>query len=182
MIFDDIKQFLKKLFGTQKGASMAKSKMPKLDEIDIIVTKLPAPTTQWPQGYSFEMKRGSKYLGKKLEFQNHGHPGFIIYFSLQEGDPHHPTGCQFLPDLPGVMWVQQSDLPDPPCPRYPCTWEQFSAIDVVKNEDDEPNRGLIVSNRNDFQKMFAFTLRFEIPGYPDVVEFDPIGSNQNGGD
>ena len=69
MIFDDIKQFLKKLFGTQKGASMAKSKMPKLDEIDIIVTKLPAPTTQWPQGYSFEMKEDRNIWGRNWNFR-----------------------------------------------------------------------------------------------------------------
>lgn len=181
MSLSEIVQFIKHLFVSKNGGTkMAKSKKPVIDEIDIYVEKLSGPTPDWPQGYSFEMKRGSKGLGKKLDFKNNKHPGFIVIFNILESDPSNPTGCQFLPDPNDAMWVQPSGLPDPPCPTDPAHWSQFRAIDVVRNDQDEENRALIVSNRNDYVQMFAFTLRFEIPGYPKVVEFDPIGNNQNG--
>ena len=157
---------------------MAKAKKPKFDDIDVIVTKLNPPyPVEWPQGYQFEMDRGGTKLGKKLDFANNDHPGYIIFFNIV--DPGN-TGCQFLPDPEDALWVQESALPDPPCPNNAAYWDQVKAIDVVKNDQDQPNRGLIVSNRNDYVRMFAFTLRFEIPGCSQVIEFDPIGNNQNG--
>jgi hypothetical protein len=183
MIFDGILRFFRKIFGKEdRGKTMAnpKSKKPKFDEIDVLVTKLTVPDPNWPQGYKFEMERGGTKTGKKLDFINNDHPGFIVIFNILEGDPAHPTGCQFLPDPDDALWVQESALPDPPCPSNAAYWGQFKAIDVVKNDGNKPNRGLIVSNRNDYEQMFAFTLRFEIPGCNEVVEFDPIGDNQNG--
>ena len=178
MFFRKLKQFLAQLFGvSSKGATMANAKKPKFDDVDVRVTKLTTPDPDWPAGYKFELEKGGSKMGKKLEFNNNNHPGFIVVFNIV--DPGG-TGCQFLPDPDDAMWVQPSGLPDPPCPSNPAYWSQFRAIDVVGNDQDEPYRALVVSNKNDYKQMFSFTLRFEIPGCPAVAEFDPIGSNQNG--
>jgi hypothetical protein len=158
---------------------MASPKRPLFKDIDIAVTKLSAPTPEWPDGYQFEMEEGGKKIGKKVDFKNNGHPGFIVMFTIVDKDK---TGCQFLPDLDDAMWVQPSGLPDPPCPSSPAYWGQFRAIDVINHAKDDRYKTLMVSNKNDYQQMFAFTLRFEIPGHHKVVEFDPVGNNQNGDD
>lgn len=181
-IFDAITRFFARLFELKEGGTVMPSpKRPKFMDIDITVSKLSAPTKEWPDGYKFEMSdEKGKGLGKKVDFKNDKHPGFIVLFTLVEGDKHNPTGCQFLPDLDDAMWVQPSGLPDPPCPSSPAYWGQFRAVDVVDHSKTERFRTLIVYNKNGFEQMFAFTLRFEIPGYSKVVEFDPVGNNQNG--
>lgn len=176
MIFDAIRNFFEKLFGTSSGGakSMAGIKKPKIIEVDVSVKLLTGKDPQLPDSYSFELKN---HAANKMKFKNDRHPGFIIMFNID--DPGN-TGCQFLPDPDDAMWVQPSGLPNPPCPSSPAYWDQFRAIDVVRNQADQENRGLIVSNRNDYKQMFAFTLRFEIPNCNKVVEFDPIGDNENG--
>lgn len=160
---------------------MPGSKKPQFMDIDITVTKLGSPDPKWPQGYKFEMNDGKgNGNAKKLNFKNNNHPGFIVCFNLVEGDKHNPTGCQFLPDPDDAMWVQKSDLADPPCPCSASYWDQFRAVDVVDQAKDKKNRTLMVYNRNAYEQMFAFTFRFEVPGCNEVVVFDPVGSNQNG--
>lgn len=183
MILDAIKDFFEKLFGKKEegGAIMPGPKKPKFMDIDITVEKLNAPDPAWPQGYKFTMDDGKgNPNAKKLDFENDHHPGFIVSFNLVEKKPAQPTKCQFLPDPDDAMWVQKSSLAAPPCPKSATYWDQFRAVDVVDYSESEKNRTLMVYNRNDSVQMFAFTLRFEIPGYPDVVIFDPIGNNQNG--
>src|SRR5687767_10248132 len=126
MIFDAIARFFEKLFGTKSGGtSMSGPKKPKFMDIAVTVTKLPAPTKEWPDGYQFEMSDGNgKGLGKNVDFKNNDHPGFIVCFNLVEGDKHNPTGCQFLPDTDDAMWVQPSGLFNPPCPSSPAYWGQ----------------------------------------------------------
>lgn len=183
MIFDAIKRFLEKLFGKKEegGAIMPGPKKPKFMDIDITVEKLNASDPKWPQGFKFKMDDGKgNPNATELKFKNNHHPGFIVSFNLVEADPANPTDCQFLPDPDDAMWVQKSDLTNPPCPNSACYWDQFRAVDVVDHAKDKKNRTLMVYNKNDYEQTFAFTFRFEVPGCSEVVIFDPVGNNQNG--
>lgn len=156
---------------------MAGPKKPKFRDIDIKVTKLAAPTPQWPAGFEFQMAGEGVGQGNRLKFKNTNHPGFIVCFNIVDpGD----TGCQFLPDPDDAMWVQPSGLANPPCPSSAAYWDEFRAVDVVDHAQDGRFKSLLVYNKNDAEQRFAFTLRFEIPGCNKVVEFDPIGENENG--
>lgn len=126
---------------------------------------------------------GAKAVGggkKGIIFENKHHPGFVILFNIDDR-----IGCdiRFLPNHDDALWVQRSSLDEPPCPTCPSYWDQFQAVDVIDNDENNPHercKTLVVSNKNDYKQMFAFTLRFEIPGVHKVIEFDPIGNNQNG--
>ena len=156
---------------------MAGPKKPKFRDIDVRVTKLPAPTPQWPEGYAFKLEGDGVGQGNRLKFKNNHHPGFIVSFNIVDPDN---TGCQFLPDPDDAMWVQESELADPPCPCSAVYWDDFRAVDVVDCGQGEQFKSLLVYNKNDAPQRFAFTLRFQIPGCNKAVEFDPIGENENG--
>jgi hypothetical protein len=102
-----------------------------------------------------------------LTFSNGGRPGFFVYFDVVDGDG--VEGCKFHADDP--MWVQ--DIPE--CPAQQCEWQQFKAVGLIND-----GKTLVVRNKNEISKQFGFTLRFDVPGCGQVVEFDPIGNNQNG--
>ncbi|MDP9421960.1 MAG: hypothetical protein M3Q19_03855 [Pseudomonadota bacterium] len=184
MIFSTIWQMLKKLFGQNKGvATMSTVKKPDLVDIDVNVTWA-NPADPCSVSFSLEPKNGNKVkVGKNAKgkdfakFENKGDPGFIIFFNIVE---KNGSGCQFLPDPDDAMWVQPSAFADPPCPSSPAYWSQFRAIDVVDHDSVNRNKTLIVLNQNDYQQSFAFTLRFEVAGCNKILEFDPIGDNQNG--
>lgn len=178
--FQSVLEFL----GLNGGRKMPK----KPDVVDINVLVTWNSSDQCDVTFELEPKTGNKVkVGKKngkdiVEFKNDKQPGFLVCFNIVEQGGR--TGCQFLPDPDDAMWVQPSALANPPCPNSPAYWSQFRAVDVVSTDEDDPddiNKTLIVYNKNDFEQMFSFTLRFEISGCGHVVEFDPIGSNQNGG-
>ena len=169
---------------------MPSPKKPKTAYVDLTVTKLAAPTAQWPQGYQFDLSGSYVNSSGQLKFKNSKHPGFIVVFYIVEADPLNPTNCQFLPNPNDALWTRPFNAwdPAPPCPSSPCQWDQFRAIDVADDEEDpnDPtkdlsNKVLVVMNKNDYKQQFAFTLRFRVKGSEEVIVFDPIGNNQNGG-
>lgn len=180
MSLSEIWQNLKELLGINGGTIMPKK--PDVVDINVIVT--------WNSGdpcdvtFALEPKNGNKVkVGKNpkgkdiVKFDNDKNPGFLVCFNIVE---QGGSGCQFLPDPDDAMWVQPSALVNAPCPTGPAYWSQFRAVDVASTDPNNPNKTLVVYNKNDFQQYFGFTLRFEIDGCDHVLEFDPIGNNQNG--
>ena len=167
---------------------MPSPKQPELVDIEIDVTWDDASNRCNPT-FALGNKNGQKVKAWKqnnkfwTSFNNKpnaaqpGTPGFIIFFNIREQGTNF---CQFLPDPHDAMWVRPSGLATPPCPTSEAHWGQFEAIDVVDHDANHRNKTLIVINKNDYQQMFAYTLRFEIEGCDHIVEFDPIGNNQNG--
>jgi len=142
---------------------------PKQANVDVIVT----PDSTQPAGVRFEL---SSDLGSsnELTFKNDNKPGFDLNFNLVDKDN---TGCKFMKDPQEAMWVQvAAPGTPPPCPTSPSYWDQFEAKNVSKNDTL-----LTVRNLNEYVQMFAFSLRFTKPGWPDPILYDPIGNNQNGG-
>ena len=147
---------------------------PRSRTIDVNVSRVE------PKGpCDFEFGIDENDLKFKNDENNDPRPGFIIYFDIDE-----PRGvdCQFYAADP--MWVMPinelsagicAKLGTGPCPTSPCHWDQFYTIGLINN-----NKTLIVRNRNDYEQMFAFTLRLQVDGCRRVFELDPIGSNQNG--
>ena len=184
MSLKDVWQSVLEFFGLSGGMKMPKK--PDVVDIDVKVSWIAGGgacdvTFELVPQNSNKVKVGKKNGKDYAEFKNDKNPGFLVCFNIVE---QGGKGCQFLPDPDDAMWVQPSALPNPPCPNSPAYWSQFRAVDVVSTDEDDPdqiNKTLIVYNKNDFKQMFSFTLRFEINGCGHVVEFDPIGSNQNGG-
>jgi hypothetical protein len=109
-----------------------------------------------------------------LKFKNKingvGHPGYIVYFDLDETSG---LDCKF--HEPDPMWVEPIAPGQSACPSSPCSWDQFRTIDVING-----GKTLMVRNENDYEHDFAFTLRFDVAGCTRVLECDPIGNNENG--
>jgi hypothetical protein len=142
---------------------------PKQANVDVVCV----PDSSKPEGVRFEL---SSNLGSsnELTFKNDNHPGFEVDFNLVDNDQ---TGCKFMHDPKDAMWVQKIEPGTPdPCPTSAMYWDQFEAKSVSKNDTQ-----LSVRNLNDYVQLFAFSLRFTKPGWPDPILYDPIGSNQNGG-
>lgn len=157
---------------------------PEIVEIDVTVT--PPQNAVYPCNVSFDLSggktgkvtcstKGGKYW---VEFKNKkqgGGPadpvanGYIILFNIDDPDG---TGCKFINDPDEAMWVQDISV----CPTSQCYWPEFTAIAVLND-----GATLMVYNANSYEQNFAFTLRFTIPGCG-VIEFDPVGNNQNGYD
>lgn len=108
-------------------------------------------------------------LDGDTEFSNNGRPGFNVFIDIDDPDN---TGCTFHAADP--LWVQPFSG-TPVCPTSPANWDQFVPVGVFNK-----GKTLLVRNRNDNIQKFAFSLRFNISGCSRVVDFDPIGSNQNG--
>ena len=105
------------------------------------------------------------------DVDNKPRPGYIVFFDIEE-----PAGldCRFHAADP--LWVQPFDPgPPAPCPSSPAYWDQFHPIGVING-----GKTLIVRNKNEYETLFAFTLRFDVAGCTRVVPCDPIGNNQNG--
>ena len=143
---------------------------PKQIDVEVMVIE----DSSAPDGVKFELSSGIGTPGK-LTFKNNKHPGFIVNFDLI--DPSN-TGCKFVHDKDDAMWVRIIDPQTPdPCPRCEMHWDQFKAQAVANN-----NTRLTVRNLNEYVQDFAFSLRFTKPGVASPILYDPIGSNQNGGD
>lgn len=140
--------------------------MPKVKhmDVDILVTKGPGG----PKDVSFELDAGNGKTNQ-LDFKNDKHPGVLVYFNIVDRDQ---TGLQFKPVPSEALWVVEGSPPT--CPTKPSSWDQFVPLSVERQ-----GKQLLVYNRNQSQKEFAFSFWFLWPdGTP--VDFDPVGNNQNG--
>jgi hypothetical protein len=145
--------------------------MPAPKRVTIEVNVVSDPTK--PGGVWFNL--GNKHVsgGHNLKFKNDHHPGFDVRFEIVDDIN---SGCTFLTNLQDVMWVHTVNSPPPyPCPTAPVYWPQFAATGF-----DDDYKTLLVSNLNEDVQLFAFTLRFNKPGWPTPIDYDPIGDNQNG--
>jgi hypothetical protein len=98
-------------------------------------------------------------------------PGYILYFDIEE-----PAGVDSRFHSSDPLWVEPFNTgTTAPCPSSPAYWDQFEVIGRINN-----GKTLMVRNKNDFEQLFSFTLRFEVAGCNRVLLCDPIGSNQNG--
>jgi hypothetical protein len=88
----------------------------------------------------------------------------------------------FAPNPMHALWVQFGTASNPPpCPTTACHSDEFFAVCV-----DQRGKTLTVRNEDTNVADFSFTLRF-LPNGADpknqsnYVDYDPVGSNQNGG-
>jgi len=108
-----------------------------------------------------------------LVFRNHGHDGFLINFTIDDGEGIGRD--YFFPDdRDDAMWVQKVSG-DGACPDDRCHWGQFKAIDV-----DATGKTLTVRNKNGHPQYFGFALRVGEDRNNPTLTFDPVGDNQNG--
>lgn len=142
---------------------------PKKATVDVELTE-----SNSPPGFTWQIESDLK-KGKKLEFNNDHHPGFIVYFDIDDDDD---TGFRFPDDHNRAIAVQTYTGTNPPCPTAGATWDQFYPIAVSKN-----NTRLEVRNLNEDPAEFAYTLFVTKDPHgtnPALEPIDPIGSNQNG--
>jgi hypothetical protein len=139
---------------------------PNFETIMVVVTRNTAGKLE----FSLNSSIGGP---QELNFRNNGKPGFDLNFII---DDRANSGCEFLPNPQDALWVRliDDDTPDP-CAKCAMHWNQFTATGVTNN-----NKTLVVSNTNRRKQQFAFSMRFNVPGEPEPVLYDPIGSNQNG--
>lgn len=117
--------------------------------------------------------------GGKLTFRNKGHPGFNVFFVIE--DPER-SGYQFPDDEDKALAATPLAGPGTECPGQGVWWNQFRPKAVIKIEDR--NTTLKVHNPNakgqecDFGYTLFVTLKPD--GTGPYWALDPIGSNQNG--
>jgi hypothetical protein len=150
-------KFLKKLVGFITGEKTMAGKRPRVREYTVTLSSRGGPCD-----IHFDLDPPG------LDFANAGRPGFFVYFDAVDGPG--VTNARF--DSADPIWVQNVAA----CPTAACNWDQFKSVGLI-NE----GKTLVVRNKNDPPaQQFGFTLRFRVDGCPNVVEFDPIGNNQNG--
>ena len=99
-------------------------------------------------------------------------------------DDHTGSGLKFPPVPHDAMWVMPvEDRSNPRCPDKD-TVSDYSVMEPICVCDD--GQRLIVRNDNPRQEDWSFTLNFVPAGANEsdanaYVNWDPIGSNQNGG-
>jgi hypothetical protein len=113
--------------------------------------------------------------GKKMAKQDY----YLVEFAL---DDQSGLKLSFAPNPMHALWVQFGTPSNPPpCPTAACHSDEFFAVCV-----DQGAKKLTIRNEDTNIADFSFTLRF-LPEGADpknpssYVEYDPIGSNQNGG-
>lgn len=106
----------------------------------------------------------------EILFENHGRPGFIINFNLQDPDG---TGYRFPDDEDEALYAAKGNV----CPTSKSSWGQFKPLDV-KND----NRTLVVRNLNQKgeEGKFGYALRVTKDDGKTFLLLDPIGDNRNG--
>lgn len=139
----------------------------KTMDIDVIVKKAANP-----KGVSFELKTGNNPPGQDVEFKNEGHPGVLVYFTID--DSKDSTGLQFKPTPGNALWVNSQGSA---CPTKQSVWNGFVPLSVEQRAGK--NLRLLAYCRNVVQKKFAFTLWFLWPDGKEV-DYDPIGDGLNG--
>jgi len=116
----------------------------------------------------------------KLSFTNAGHPGFWVYFHLEDPDD---TGYRFPDDPDDALWVAKYEKAGDECPKVATSWGGFEPKKVLDGakKDLEHNAVLKVRNRNtkDLMGEFGYTLCVVRNGN-DWWPIDPGGVNHNG--
>ena len=132
-----------------------------------------------PNGdFHFETTDLPMGLGNVLYFNNHGHPGFLVHYDLQ--DPTHgylfPEAALFPPSPPKQNLRQALfSHGQTGCPTAVGQWGQFTAEDVTNS-----GKTLVVWNKNQTQHDFGYTLRVTNDRGATYLPLDPGGVNQNG--
>ncbi len=117
----------------------------------------------------------------KLVFRNNGHPGFHVFFVIE--DPEN-SGYQFPDHKDAALAVTPvAEGQEKVCPRQGVSWPQFNPKAVIKN-DEGRNTTLQVHNPNakGQESEFRYTLFLTLQpaaGGP-YWELDPGGLNKNG--
>lgn len=130
---------------------------------------------------SFELRSDPDIIvNNKLSFTNHGHPGFWVFFHLEDPDG---TGYRFPDDADQAMWVAKYENAGDECPKVATSWGGFEPKKVLdgQKKDLEHNMVLKVRNRNteDLKGEFGYTLCVVRNG-DDWWPIDPGGVNHNG--
>lgn len=114
-----------------------------------------------------------------LIFRNHNHPGFHIFYDLDDtANPGYrfPESSLFPPNPPDEnLKAALYCAPHSPCPTSPSKWGQFVAKEVTAG-----GKTLKVHNRNDSARNFWYTLRVTKDGGATYGDLDPGGGNENG--
>lgn len=149
---------------------------PKPVDVNVFIDD---PTTDPPR-FRFETTQLPMGPDNHLHFANCGHPGFCIYYHLQ--DPTH-----------GYLFPEASLYPHPPgpkdehlnqalysavgtnCPTSSGQWGQFKAFAV-----ENAGRTLVVHNKNQSPASFGYTLRVTNDAGQSYLPLDPGGTNTNG--
>ncbi len=142
----------------------------KEETVKVILT----PDSAWPDGIKKEFQ-SNLANGDLLTFKNNNHPGFIVYFTIQ--DPQK-TEYLFPSDIKKAMWVKKlTGAPgEDKCAKQSEYWDGFVATGVSSDF-----KTLTVSNPNKDIEDFVFTLRFtKNPQSGNCIDWDPGGSDQNG--
>lgn len=125
---------------------------------------------------SLVFNKDNDYInGKKMTKQDY----YLIEFNLID-----QTGLNlgFAPNPIHALWVQFGTASNPPpCPTSACYSDEFFAVCV-----DQGGKKLTVRNEDSNVADFSFTLRLLPVGadpknQANYVDYDPVGSNQNGG-
>lgn len=117
-----------------------------------------------------------------IEFNNAGRNGFTLNFRLYDNTGANPS--YVFPDPPGnpnqggdpqtwALWSSQGEGCPPP--GYADQWDQFTAVKVK-----DKGTTLEVTNLNQYQSDFGYTLRVTNDGGASFVNLDPGGTNNNG--
>lgn len=142
----------------------------KEEDIRVILT----PDASWPDGIKkeFQSNLGN---GDQLTFKNNYHPGFIVNFNIEDAQN---TGYLFPSDIKKAMWVKKlTGAPgEVKCAKQSEYWDGFKATGVSPDF-----KTLTVSNPNDKEQIFVFTLRFtKNPQSGNCIDWDPGGTDRNG--
>lgn len=118
--------------------------------------------------------------GGKLVFRNNRHPGFNVFFKLE--DPEG-SGYQFPNDKNMALAATPLAGPGTECPNQGTSWNQFTPVNVIKDSSGR-NTTLQVRNPNAPGQSCDFGYSLFVIRQPDgsgeFWKLDPIGSNQNG--
>lgn len=119
--------------------------------------------------------QSSLLQGDRLVFSNDHHPGFDVYFTIE--DPHN-SGYLFPKNEKKALSAKEYKGATDACPDQGVDWSQFSPVDVSTDF-----KTLHVRNLNQFETAFGFSLFVTTtPQNPNAeyLKLDPIGDNRNG--
>lgn len=113
-----------------------------------------------------------------LYFRNWGFPGFLIHYDLQDPKDEYvfPESSLFPPNPPNqhlreALYARSQ----PGCPTSASNWGQFEGEEVLNG-----GKTLVVYNKNQTPRDFAYTLRVTNDGGKTYLPLDPGGQNKNG--
>jgi hypothetical protein len=146
--------------------------MPEPMDVQVNVVLTPSREPKWHLE-SLLLQAG------KLTFKNQGHPGFNVFFIIQ--DPEG-SGYQFPDDEDMALAATPLAAPGTDCPRQGVSWNQFKPQQVIKNAGRNTTLKVHNPNAQGQECDFGYTLfvTLQPDGSGSYWELDPIGSNQNG--